>query len=135
MVSHWRLSDSKSPQVSRTLLSILADLNNVVVSMISTCPLISKSSSLCTNPLEILLLLLFYTFDSVPHLHCPGTNLLVTVPRAPITIGITVTFMFYSFFSFLARFRFLSLFSLSFSFTLLSVGMPKFTIWQVLFFC
>ena len=28
---HWRLSDSKSPQVSKTLLSILADLNNYVV--------------------------------------------------------------------------------------------------------
>ena len=29
-------------QVSRTLLSILADLNNVVVRMVSTCPLISN---------------------------------------------------------------------------------------------
>ena len=29
MVFHWSLSDSKSPQVSRTLLSILAVLNNV----------------------------------------------------------------------------------------------------------
>ena len=28
---HWSLSDSKSPQVSRTLLNILAVLNNVVV--------------------------------------------------------------------------------------------------------
>ena len=28
MVSHWSLSDKKSPQVSRTLLSILADLSN-----------------------------------------------------------------------------------------------------------
>ena len=31
MVFHWRLSDSKSPQVSRTLLSILAVFNNAVV--------------------------------------------------------------------------------------------------------
>ena len=31
MVSHWSLSDSKSSQVFRTLLSILVDLNNVVV--------------------------------------------------------------------------------------------------------
>ena len=31
MVFHWSLSDSKFPQVSRTLLSILADLNNAVV--------------------------------------------------------------------------------------------------------
>ena len=28
---YWSLSDSKSPQVSRTLLSILADPNNAIV--------------------------------------------------------------------------------------------------------
>ena len=67
MVSQWSLSDSKSPQVSRTLPSILANLNNAVVWMVSTCPLISKLSSLWTNPF-------------------------VTVLRAPITIGITITF-------------------------------------------
>ena len=44
-------------------------------------------------------------------------NLLVTVPSAPITIGITITFMFDSFFSSLARSTYLSFFSLSFSFT------------------
>ena len=86
MVSHWSLSDSKSFQVSRTLISILADLNNAVVWMVSTRPLISKSSS-------------------------PSTDLLVTVLRAPITIGITVTFMFHSFFfSFLTRSRCLCFF-------------------------
>ena len=42
MVSHWGLSDNKSPQVSRTLLSILTDLNNVVMLMVSTSSLISK---------------------------------------------------------------------------------------------
>ena len=31
VVFHWSLSGSKSPQVSRTLLSILTDLNNAVV--------------------------------------------------------------------------------------------------------
>ena len=31
MVFHWSLSDSKSPQVSRTLLSIPGDLNSTVV--------------------------------------------------------------------------------------------------------
>ena len=41
MVSPW--SDSKFPQVFRTLLSILADLNNAVVWLDSTCTLISKS--------------------------------------------------------------------------------------------
>ena len=35
-VLHWSLSDGKSPQFSRTLLGILADLNNVVVLMVST---------------------------------------------------------------------------------------------------
>ena len=31
MVFHWNLNDSKSSQVSRSLLSILTDLNNIVV--------------------------------------------------------------------------------------------------------
>ena len=106
MVSHWSLSD-KSPQVSRTLLSILADLNYAVVWMVSTRPVISKSSSPCINPL-------------------------VTVPRAPITIGIIVTFMFHSFFNFQARLRYLSLFSHSFNFSLWSAGTAKFTILQVI---
>ena len=51
MVSHWSFSDSKSPQVSRTLLSIQADLNNAVVWMVSTRPLISKSSRPFINSL------------------------------------------------------------------------------------
>ena len=75
---HLSLSDIKSPQVSRTLLSILADFNSAVVCMVSTSVLISnsfKSSSLFTDPLVIL-------------------------PGAPITTGITVTFMFRSFFQF-----------------------------------
>ena len=91
MVFHWSLSDSNSPQISWTLLSILADLNNAVVWTVSTRPVISKSSSPCTNPL-------------------------VTVPRAPITIGIIVTFVFRSLFSSLARSRYLSLFSHSSSY-------------------
>ena len=41
MVSYWSLSDSKSPQVAGTLLSILADLNNSEVLMISIRPPIS----------------------------------------------------------------------------------------------
>ena len=47
MVFHCSLIDSKSPQVSRTFLSILDDLNNAVV---STRPLISKPSCPCTDP-------------------------------------------------------------------------------------
>ena len=36
-VFHWVLSDSKSPHVSRILLSILADRNNAVVWMVPAC--------------------------------------------------------------------------------------------------
>ena len=39
----------------------------------------------------------------------PFNNPLVTVPKAPITIGIIVTFMFHSFFNSLARSRYLSI--------------------------
>ena len=35
MVFHWTSSESKSAQVSRTLLSILTDLCNAVVWMVS----------------------------------------------------------------------------------------------------
>ena len=85
-IFHWSLSD-KSPRVSMTLLNILADLNSVVVWMVSTRPFISMSSSSCINPF-------------------------VALPRAPIIIGITVTFIFPSFFYSLARSRYLSFFSL-----------------------
>ena len=91
MVCHWSLSDSKSPQVSRTRLSILAVLGNAVVWITSTRPLTSKSSRPFNNPL-------------------------VTVPNAPITIGTIVTSMFHSFFNSQARSRYLSFFSLSFIF-------------------
>ena len=78
MVFHWSLSDSKSPQVSRTRLSILAVLSNAVVWIVSTRPPNSKSSRPFNNPL-------------------------VTVPNAPITIGTIVTFMFHSFFQFSSK--------------------------------
>ena len=81
----WSLSDSKSPQVPWTLLSILAVLNNVVVWMVSTRPPTFKA-------------------------FCPFSNPLATVPNAPITIGIIVPCMFHSFFNSLARSRYLSSF-------------------------
>ena len=109
MVFHWSLSDSKSPQVSRTLFSILVVLNNVVVWMVCTRPPTSKSSSPFSNPL-------------------------VTVPNAPITIGIIVTCMFHSFFNSQSRSRYLSFFSHYFSFILWSAGTTKSTILQVLSF-
>ena len=86
MVFHWSLSNSKSPQVSRTLLRILAVPNNAVVWMVSTHPPTPKSFSLFNNPL-------------------------FTVQKPPITFGIIVTCMFHSFFNSLARSRYLSFFS------------------------
>ena len=50
MISHWSLSNRKFPHVSRTFLSILADLNNAAIWMVSTCPLISKSFTPFINP-------------------------------------------------------------------------------------
>ena len=72
MVFHRSLSDSKTPKGSRTLFSILAVLHNVVVWIVSTSPPTSKSSS-------------------------PFDNSFVTLPKAPITIGIIVTCRFHSF--------------------------------------
>ena len=72
MALHWSLSESKS-QVSRTILSILDVLNYAVVWMVSTRPSTSKSAS-------------------------PFYNFLVTVPKAPITIGMIVTFTSHIFF-------------------------------------
>ena len=96
MVFHWSLCDSKSPQVSRTHVRILAVFSNAVVWIVSVRPPISKSSR-------------------------PFNNHLVTVPNAPITIGTIVTFMFHCFFNSLARSRYLFFFSLSFS---LFCGLP-----------
>ena len=45
MVFEWSLSASKSSQVSKTLLNILSNLNNPVVSMVSVHALIYNSSS------------------------------------------------------------------------------------------
>ena len=88
MVFHLNLSDSKSPQVFRILLSILVNLNNVVVWMVLICPLISYFTS-------------------------PLSKSLGTVPRALITIGIAITLIFHCFLCSLARSKYLSLSSLS----------------------
>ena len=97
MVFHWCLSDTKSPQVSRILLSILAVLNNAVVWIVSSRLPTSKSSKSFNNPL-------------------------LTEPKAPITISIIVTFMLHSFSNSLAKSRYSSFFSHSFSFILWSAG-------------
>ena len=110
-VSWWSFTGvSKSSQVSRTFLSIPADLNNAVVWIVLACPSISNSSSLLTK-------------------------LLGFIPSAPITIGITITFMFHNFFSSLARFKhlFVPLF-VFFIFPQWSERMTKCSIQQVLLF-
>ena len=54
--------------------------------------------------------------------------------QAPTTFSITVTLMFHGFFSSPTRYKFLSVFSLSFIFTLWSSGTETSTRWQILFF-
>ena len=83
MVFPMSLIDRKSPLVSRTLLSILADLNNAIVWMIS------HLNSINLRPLN---------------------KVWGTVRSVPFTSGITATFMLYSFFSSLAKSKYLSLF-------------------------
>ena len=105
MVSHWILSDNKSPQVSRTLLSILANLSNALVWMIPLVLLFSNT------PVPLPIFWLLYEKHQLqlvsPSLSC-----------SPI------------FSNFLERSRYLSFFSLSFNFT---QWIPKSTILQVFF--
>ena len=103
------LSDSKSLQVSRTLLSILVNLNNIIVCIVPVRSQISNSFS--------------------PFFKSCGRS-----QARPITIGITVTLMFYIFLSSLARFLYLSFFSLSLIYIQWSAGTAKSIIWQTLFF-
>ena len=83
-VFHWGLSNIKSPLVSRTLLNILADLNTAIDWMFQ----------------------LVFLFPS------PFSKLLGTVLCLSDTIAITVTLMFHSFLSSLARSKYLDFISL-----------------------
>ena len=103
MFFHRSLSRDKSQLVPRTLLSILDDFSYAVVWMVSARPLIHNSSSSLSKPLG-------------------------TVPSAPLTFGITVTFMFQSFFRSLAVSKNLFLFSFSLISTLWSAGMQGFVL-------
>ena len=80
--------------VSRTLLSILSQFNSAVVWMVLSLSIISDSSCLFSKPLG-------------------------TVPNAPTTTDIIVTFIFLGLFSSLARYK-LSNFLFSFIFPLVS---------------
>ena len=98
-------------QVSRTLLSILAIFNNADVWMVSTRPPTSKSSRPFNNPL-------------------------VTVQKAPITIGIIVTFMFHSFFQFSSEVKVLiSLFTFFQFYSVVSRDSKVDNFADFLFFC
>ena len=108
MIFQCSSTDIKSPQVTRTLLRILANHNYTVIWMVFIHLPIFNSSRSLSKPLG-------------------------TIPSAPITIGITITFMFYSFLSSLAMSQYLLIFSLSLIFTQWSARMANSTPWQVLF--
>ena len=91
MVFHWSLGDRKSSQVSGTLLSMLADLNNAVWISTVHSP-ISNSSHDLTKSLQIL-------------------------PSASVEICTNVTLVFNIIFNPQARSKFSSLFSFSLTLT------------------
>ena len=84
-VFHWSSSDSKSPQLTRNVLSILADLSSAIVWIVSARPLNLNPSN-------------------------PVAKHLGIVPSAPVMTGITVTLIFHNVFSSLPRLKYLSLF-------------------------
>ena len=93
----------------RSLLSILANLNNAGVWMVSIHPPISNCSSPFFMPLG-------------------------TVSNTPITIDITVTLMFHSYLISLGRYNYLFTFSFTLIFTLWFAGTAKSTMPLVLLF-
>ena len=86
MIFYWSPSDSKSPQVSRTLISILPDPSSPVVSI----------------------------FFLVCSFFCLFSRILETIPGAPTTIGIIFTLMFHNFFNSAGRSKYSSVSRLSF---------------------
>ena len=104
---HWYLRENKTPQVSRTLLSILVNFTCCLVCIVSV--LLSLSS---------------------PHPHTLFSRHLMAVPRAPTIIYLTVMFIFISFFSSLTKSRYWSIFSFSFIFIQWLTGKNKFTHWH-----
>ena len=93
-VSWWSftggLSDNKSHQLSRTLLSIKADLNNAVVWIVSTRPLISKSSCPFTN--------LWYAYQE--HQRQVVKPLLLCSTVFSITSKVEILILLFAFFQF-----------------------------------
>ena len=66
MIFHKNLRDSKNPRGSRTLLSILSNLDNSVIWIVSIIPLICSSASLFLVTLKIgsTITFMFYTFNN-----------------------------------------------------------------------
>ena len=86
-VSWWSFTGVwVSASLFRTFLSILANLNNAIVWMVSIHPLIFSPS-----------ILFFFFF---PRLSSPRCKPLGTIPSVPFTSGITVILMFHIFFVF-----------------------------------
>ena len=85
VVFHWSLRDSMTPQFFKTLLSILVNLSNAVIRIVLILLLISDSSN-------------------------SFSRFLGTIPSATTIIGITLTLIFHTFFSSLARSKNFSLF-------------------------
>ena len=143
--------------------SILTDFNNAIVWIVSILT-ISKSSSLSSKRFGIIIIVYsfrvfhisvsWWFFTGVWVTACllksPGlfsvfwpflimllfgwSPLGRQLLNLPGPIGIIVTLMFHSFFNSLARSRYLSLFSHSFSFILWPAGTPKSRILQIFFF-
>ena len=101
IVFHWSVSDGLSPRLSRTLLSILANINNVAVLMILILPLISNSASSLLSPWGLFQL-----------------HQLLLVSLSPYSTA---------FFRTLVGSKYLSIFSISFIFTLWSMGIATST--------
>ena len=117
MVFHWSLSDRKSCIVSRTLLSILAELNNVVVRLVSCFQLLRFQGFL------LIFLIVLKVLWSGWSYSCSDLQFNCTFSRF-YTTDITVTFIFNKVIIFIYFFTLLVLLS-SFA------GRAKSTSWYV----
>ena len=100
------------PLISRTLLSILANLNTAVIWIVLSLPLISRT--LLSNLVNInSAVVLRFSILLISHPSNFFSKLLVSVPSALTIIGITITYMFHSFCVLWVRLKYLLTFLLS----------------------
>ena len=121
VASQRGLRDCKFPVVSRTLLSILADLNNVVVWMVLILPLISRTlRSILSNVAGISLFWKapFYLYCLILSWYLLNLLLLPTFFSCIISciISFSAVFFFFSFFRSFHFFASLCIFSFLFAF-------------------